>query len=368
MPAYLSSASVSRNFAWNPRLAHLRGLAAVLVLAFHTFHYFFGQWKPQSQAFGFGLVVEGHTGVSLFFVLSGFLFMSIAMQGDGHIDYGRFIRNRVLRIAPLFLVVFMVAISVGRDAFRPQDLLYVLFSNLGAAPTSSTFMTGAAWTISVEFTFYLVFPFLARFAMEQGPGYLLRLIGLLLLFKLGGFLATGHSTHMVYSTLLGRADQFLIGMLAALLAGRWLRKPLHGIWPVLAFVLIWGLVEMQARWASFFLPAQPYQWAWAIWPTVEALGWATVIVAYAHWQGQVPTRLGRWLEQGGEISFSIYLWHALVITLLGHAIGTPDWFADWRANAVVTGLLVFGLTFWVARLSYQTIEAPFLGMRKRYVP
>lgn len=397
----------SPNFPWNPRLAHLRCMAALLVLAFHAFHRFFGLWKPQPQAWPMGWLAEGHTGVSLFFVLSGFLFMRIALHGQAahepaqsagqqpwRLDYWRFVQNRGLRIAPLFLVVFFVAISVGRDKFAAQDVLYVLFSNLGQAPTSNWFMTGAAWTISVEFTFYLVFPFLARFAMAQGPGYLLRLVGLLLLFKLGGFLASERPTHMLYSTLLGRMDQFLIGMLAALwsvqgwFAASSLKERatsglagVHGGWVLAALVLMWALLGAQAHWASYFLP-QPRQWAWVLWPTVEAAGWAAVIVAYAHWRGSLASLLGRagiWLERmlekGGEISFSLYLWHGLVIFLLDELwhrwtvwLGwAPVWPGPWQLQALGMGALVLVLSWGVATWSYRTIEAPFLQLRRRYV-
>ena len=355
----------SANLPWNPRLAHLRFIAALLVLAFHTYHSFFGNWQAKPLAFGFGWVVEGHTGVSLFFVLSGYLFMTIALRAQGEIQYQSFMKNRLLRVFPLFVVVFIVAVSIGRDLFEPQDILYLLFSNLGQAPTSNQFMTGPAWTISVEFTFYLIFPFLARFAIQQGPGYLARLILLLLLFKTGAFLVSEKPTHMIYSTLLGRLDQFLIGMLAAQLAARWILRPTHGAWALAAAFVMWMLLEAQARWASYFLP-DPVQVAWLGWPTVEALGWAAVIVSYAHWRGAVWSWLGNWMERGGEISFSIYLWHALVIYLLAKLIGTPDWFGDWRLDALATGTLVLGVTWGISVISYRTIEEPFLGLRKRY--
>jgi peptidoglycan/LPS O-acetylase OafA/YrhL len=333
---------------------------------FHVFHSFFGNWQPHPEAFGFGWVIEGHTGVSLFFVLSGYLFMNIALRADGKLDYGRFLRNRTLRIFPLFIVVFAVAVSINRDAFRPQDALYLLFSNLGDAPTSKQFMTGAAWTISVEFTFYLAFPFLARFALMQGPGYLVRLTGLILLFKLGAFLISDRPTHMIYSTLLGRFDQFLIGMLAAQLAAYHLDVKLHGVWTLIAGFSVWGLLEAQAHWASFFLP-QPAQSAWLAWPTVEAMAWATLIVSYAHWRGTLWDWLGRMLERGGEISFSLYLWHGLVIYLGIRLIGTPSWFESRILNVLAVTGGVLTASWWVASLSYRTIEAPFLELRGRYV-
>lgn len=355
----------SANLPWNPRLAHLRFIAALLVLAFHAYHSFFGNWQPRNQAFGFGWIVEGHTGVSLFFVLSGYLFMTIALRAQGEIRYRSFLKNRFLRVFPLFVVVFIVATSINRDLFQPQDFLYLFFSNLGQAPTSSQFLTGPAWTISVEFTFYLIFPFLARFAVQQGPAYLLRLIFLLLLFKTGAFLVSENPTHMIYSTLLGRLDQFLVGMLAAQVAARWVTRPLPGLWTLAAAFLMWALLEAQARWASYFLP-DPVQLAWLGWPTVEALGWAAVIVSYAHWRGAVWEWLGNWMERGGEISFSLYLWHALVIYLFTKLIGTPAWFGNWRLDALAIGALVLAVTWGISVVSYRTIEEPFLGLRKRY--
>ncbi|WP_020586241.1 acyltransferase family protein [Desulfobacter curvatus] len=165
---------LSKNISYIPRLDHLRFLAASMIFAFHIFHDFFGNWKPHPQLAGFGLITEGHTGIALFFVLSGFMFMTISYKG-GNIQYGKFMHNRFLRIFPLFLFIFFLSISVGRDQFRAADVIYIFFSNLGTAPTSSTFITGAAWTISLEFTFYMVFPFLAKFTRNQGPGYLIRL-------------------------------------------------------------------------------------------------------------------------------------------------------------------------------------------------
>ncbi|MGC8720031.1 MAG: acyltransferase family protein [Thermodesulforhabdaceae bacterium] len=223
----------SRNLSWDPRLAHVRCIAALLVFVFHVFHVFFGHWQPQPGFSGIGFIVEGYTGVSLFFVLSGYLFMSIAIRSKGRIDYVKFIRNRFLRVFPLFLFVFFVSISMHRDQFQPQDILYLFFSNIGKPPTSNYFITGAAWTISVEFTFYLIFPFIARFTLEQGARYLIKFILLVLIFRTAAYFVIERSTHMIYSTLLGRTDQFLIGMLAAYLvqhgrAGEYIRKEWSG--------------------------------------------------------------------------------------------------------------------------------------------
>jgi len=356
----------SNNLEYLPSLDHLRLLAATLVFAFHAYHQTVGGWKAHTENPVWGLITEGHTGVSLFFVLSGFLFMTIGLQGE--IRYWEFLRNRLLRIFPLFVFFFVVSISMARDAFRPTDIFYLLFSNLGLAPTSNHFITGAAWTISIEFSFYLIFPWLSRFSREQGIGFLLRLLLLIWVVKLASFAATEKSTHMLYSTLIGRFDQFIWGMLAALIwhqhrslieqVGRWLL-------PV-AMLAIWAAVAWQANHASFFL-SQPKQWAWLWWGSAEAILWALVMVCYVGARLPWSERLDRLLASAGQWSYSLYLWHATVIFLVGEYVGYVAFSSYSIINALLNMLFIFPFALLLAALSFHTIEKPFLSLRKRYL-
>jgi peptidoglycan/LPS O-acetylase OafA/YrhL len=357
----------SVNIPYDARLDHLRAGAALLVFLYHTFHVLYGHWQPYPQAFLAGWLTEGHSGVGLFFVLSGFLFTRIA-QAAPAIRWGAFMKNRLLRIFPLFVVMFVVATSIGRDEFRPADLLYLLTSNLGNAPTSNSFMTGAAWTISIEFSFYMLFPFLARFALQYGIGWLARLILLWLLLRCGAYFFSAQSTHMYYSTLLGRFDQFLVGMAAALVARRvpMLREQrLHGIWCVVAAALVVALLGLLARHASYQLP-QPKQPIWAVWGLVEALMWSGVIVAYTSWRGAVEGALDRFLRMIGESSYSLYLWHGIVLYLFAKCAGVAFEAVNWRIGMCAAIVVLLPLCLLVARLSYTTIERPWLLMRSRY--
>ena len=370
-PALPQPVQVS-HLPFEPRLAHVRGAAALLVLVFHVFHSFFGHWQPQPRFSGLGWVVEGHSGVALFFVLSGYLFMQIALRAKGPLAYGAFLRNRALRIMPLYVIFFVVAISIGRETFRPQDVFYLVFANLGQAPTSAQFITGAAWTIAVEFSFYLVFPFLARFAVAGGLKYLPELIVLLLLLKLGAYWASSQPTHMLYSTVLGRFDQFLVGMWAA----QWASGPgrqlllrnggVHTGWLVAMLFIQWAILEALSVHASYF-SLQVRQPAWVLWPTVEAVGWAAVVVAYVHWRGQLWAGLRSSLLHSGDISYSMYLWHGFVIVALQQSVGVwPPHDLPWHFVAVVCTLVVLGATTVLATLSHRVIERPFLLLRRHY--
>jgi peptidoglycan/LPS O-acetylase OafA/YrhL len=356
----------SQNLPHQPRLDHIRCLAALLVFLFHVFHLFYLNWQPASERPWLGLLSEGHTGVALFFTLSGFLFMQIALHHE-HIDYGDFIRNRFLRIFPLFVTVYFIAISVSRDRFNAQDALYLFFSNLGQAPTSNSFITGAAWTISLEFTFYLVFPFLGRFAKERGPAYLIKLLALMLLFKLAAYQVTERSTHMFYSTLVGRFDQFLIGMLAALLYQRHRERLTRIGLPLLAAALLMVFVDsaLQAKYASYFLTV-PKQRFWIFWSMLEASGWALLITAWQAAPLRVPARLDKLLCRGGEISFSFYLLHGMVLYLVHQALNGRTLTGRPLIDGTLLAVVLYVVTWQVAALSYETIEKPFLSLRRRY--
>lgn len=359
----------SSNISYYPRLDHLRAFAVLIVMAFHVYHYGFQHWQPNPGAGWAALIIEGHTGVALFFVLSGFLFMLIAMKGPIH--YKKFIYNRFMRVFPLFLVIFMLAVTLGRDEFQATDIFYLLFTNIGSPPTSDFFVTGPAWTISVEFSFYLLFPFIAAGFIANGLRYMLGLLALLLFLKLVVFLEVDDPIHVFYSTLIGRLDQFLIGMIASvgfLNYQKWLEKYAYLI-ALLAATLLFGLLWYLAVNASWAGPQRDHPW-WLVWSSVEASAWAMLLVSYVCLP-QGRSALSKWLAKVaghlGKISFSAYLLHASVIYILHNLLLNFNFTDLFYVNLLLAFLLVCVLTVVLATVSYYCIEKPFLVKRKRYI-
>jgi peptidoglycan/LPS O-acetylase OafA/YrhL len=355
----------SLNLKYKPRIDQLRWLAATLVFLFHFQLEYRNAGGAALASPWAALATEGHTGVGLFFTLSGFLFMQIALY-QGQIVYGQFLRNRALRILPLFLTIFLLATSIGRDKFQPQDLLYLFATNLGLAPTSGTVITGAAWTISLEFLFYLVFPFLARFALERGARYLLKLLLLMAFFKLAAYTVNDNSTLMYFSTFVGRFDQFLAGMLAALLVQQ--RRALLQRYAALLLAASAALVVADTALLHTVAPfgAAPNSAFWIGWSMLESAGWAAFIIAWVSFQPRLPRVVERALCHGGKVSFSFYLLHMGVLHILAARVGLlhPTGLA-WLDAALMLAL-AYGATWALATLSFSTIEEPFLHMRRRY--
>ena len=96
---------------------------------------------------------------ALFMVISGFIFTVIA--GDREIRYGGFLRNRLLRIYPLFVFAVFLQLMVStyndqRNYGFLQLLSWLMPFRSETVPLSPYFVQ--LWSIWVEFQFYLVFP------------------------------------------------------------------------------------------------------------------------------------------------------------------------------------------------------------------
>ena len=362
----------SSNIRYLPAVDHIRAFASILILLYHGLHLFgyrhrfgssftFENWAVVDNPF-LAFLLEGHTAVALFMVLSGFIFTYGTLGSTP--DYGRFLLNRVLRIYPM-VILFLIA---GLAVFPAQATLpgiaqtLLMLGNVPGAvqipPFSSMF-----WAIAVEFQFYLLFPFLIRWLNERGPRHLIGLLVLMLAIRgLGVMMGVG-ARDLSYWTLVGRADQFLLGMVAGYVA---LRHP--GVCRAPAAIVAGAVAVILAAWLNR-LGGWPMEGAWRIlMPTVEAVVWAVFVLGYLDLGRHLPGWLSLPLCRLGEISFSIYLWHFVVIEALLRFGWAPRMTGDALIDALLdTLLLALPVTLALSWLTWTLVESPFLRMRRRYV-
>ncbi len=142
-------------------LPGLDGLRAISVMFVMFSHY------------GYGKLVPGALGVTIFFFLSGFLITTLLLREmavTGRLDIRAFFMRRLLRLGPELLGLIIVsglagAIYIGLP--RPADVLAALFyvSNYYKILSDAGFFTPDIrwphlWSLAVELHFYLVYPFL----------------------------------------------------------------------------------------------------------------------------------------------------------------------------------------------------------------
>lgn len=162
-------------------LTGLRFFAALAVVVYH-----WGQplladapWWIQN------IFANSYTGVSLFFVLSGFV-LTYVYTGRQTISKPEFYRTRIARLYPLYLVGLVLALPtlallLVRDSSNwGQHLLtlgLVLTATQAWIPTAADVLNPPAWSLSVEALFYALFPFLLPILIKNRTRFAVKLAG-----------------------------------------------------------------------------------------------------------------------------------------------------------------------------------------------
>lgn len=309
-------------------------------------------------------VENGRIGVTLFLVLSGFLFTLITKAGYHEIKYGTFIYNRFLRIFPLLIVVFFMLLTAGRGEMQGIDLFNLIFLQLNIGNSETGFGSqylpiGAIWTIAVEFQFYLIFPFLIIFYRKYGVKYLIGLVFVMIGLRLMIWNIVPFAYTNLYHTIIGRLDQFLVGMILGILYLQrnkiYFKNPL---WLVSFFLLYTYLLKFSE--VNMFKGVLGF--------TLEGIAWCVIILAYLDMKMKIPSLIEKSLTKLGELSFSLYLLHLLVFASFKNQFGIINFAESIKYNAVFNTILIgLPITILFSLLTYTFIEKPFMEFRKPYL-
>lgn len=356
-----------------PSLQMLRAIAALLVVMYHT-QAIFGARAGLTVLDG--VFSQGSRGVDLFFVLSGFVITYVHRRDWGTpARLGTYLFNRASRIYPSVWIMSALAIAaylagmllsnpVGMGAADQSARLgaWNILASVLLLPQLAVPLVNVTWTLKCELAFYLIF---ALLIVER------RFLALLILWQaavLGCLLAgidTGDGWARYY---IGPMDlEFGLGMACAVLVMRRgalparLRAILARPAPLLAGLLVGTLLFaggalLERYWISP-LPVPAV--------AVYGIGGGLIILTMALLD--LSGRLPRWrlLVYLGDASYSIYLVHFSVITLLSGAllrVGTvPMGTAVYLA--VATAGVLAGIAF--HRLVDQPIQRALRRLRPR---
>jgi peptidoglycan/LPS O-acetylase OafA/YrhL len=341
-------------------LDHVRALAALLVFTWHFTHSADGTPVPFEyvpKLFFFALPDEGHTGVALFMTLSGYLFAKLI---DGKkIHYRWFLWNRLLRLAPLLLVVVC---AVGVIEYLSGQSLIEYVKTVASGVVLPTLPNGG-WSITVETHFYLILPLLLWLSRKSSA----LLIGVLLVsISLRALLhhLHGEVQWLAYWTLVGRIDQFTLGILAFRQRRFVSKNGALVVAAVLALLIFYWWFDRQGGFYQFVAYPSP-SLVWIVLPTFEGLGYAAAIAYYDSFS---PTRgpVSRFVGRLGAYSYSIYLLHFFVVFRLSafihnHVMKLSNFYV-----ACAWAVLCFALMMPLGYLSFRFVEAPFLRLRRNY--
>ena len=311
------------------RLAALDGLRAIAVLSVFGNH-LYGLFFPFGNA--------GRFGVFLFFLISGYC-IALSLEGLGPLPVREFILRRVFRLYPVYWLSLAAAIAVFAGPFPARQIL--ANATMLQTALAADNIVGAYWTLFVELGFYGLVAMLLALAGRRRylPAFLAAWAGLTAAALVAA--VTRHQLHLPFTPFLflslfamGGAIQGIHRRDGAIGAG-WL-------WLAQGYLAVVGLISLliygggQIGDETALSNTGNYVLAVEVFLLVlvgDGLRW-------------------RWLGYIGGISYSIYLFHAIVIFACRGALG--DTLAADAASMVVT-LVLAGL---VARL----VEVPFTAL------
>ena len=352
----------------------LRALAILLVIGYHFLPSITGQYEPGWQGCWRDIhslqtplswllypLSLGWSGVSLFFVISGFCiqfsFLKHESRSPGKPFLKDFFWKRFWRIYPPYavaLVVFgfllpLASTPPAAGSFLMHVLLIHNFSGSAFHGINPSF-----WSLAVEMQFYLLFPLVlwlrGKFGMKTVFWFFAAV-------SIGCRLATlgvqdwsqAPREHLTHFTL----TLFLDWLLGAWLAERWLAgKRLFNANP--AKVLVVGLLAVACSWNKVTMVLGGF--------TIFSLGFAMVMEMYLFSNRPV----GSWAKLTmpvGMYSYSIYLWHQPLLGLVMRGLqhfGLP---ATPSASLIVMPVVVL-LMIGLGWVSYHLLELPSIWLGK----
>ncbi len=336
----------------------IRGIAALMVVVFHFFN-------DKNSAYLSNLVTYqkatefGQHGVSLFFVLSGFVITRILIKTRKEAGYfSNFYKKRALRIFPLyylFLFVIYFFFPLVSEAKTPELKLqvpyYFYLQNLTEILNIKSSGPGHFWSLAVEEHFYLLWPLAIYLIHPKNIG---KFIGIcfLLIFVLKYFMLNNGLTINYFT--FTRVDQIMLGAyLAVLEYNDFFKKK-----GALKKMVLIGLSVIPIGALSYIFSTHFYYLKEMTKYSILGLFFFSLIGSLVIMdKNNMVNRIlsAKILQYLGRISYGIYVWHALALTILNRVFILEILFLDL--------MLTLCLTIVLAHLSYFYFEKFFLNLK-----
>ncbi|HVJ52735.1 MAG TPA: acyltransferase [Aliidongia sp.] len=358
----------------------LRGYAVTMVILCHLTYQFPELPYPVHRE-----TVMGWFGVQLFFLASCLtLLMSwhYEAERDGAADVGAFFLRRFFRIAPAYymaglLYFLLIPPPSGFDAWHAAAS--ALFVNawhpvLMPAVTGGWAVVPGGWSIGVEFTFYMVFPFFAvwtttrtRALLVLGAAILVGLVvNLLAKADLDGIYQPSEISNFLFFWFPNEMSVFALGGVLYFL----IADPAHRIRNLMAqHATLWATASLILFLLFAYIPVGHYLGDRPFIPVSLA-----ICIPLAGFVLALSTGKTRFVNPiaaaMGKVSFSAYLLHFAVIQGVE---AFPETFR--RATPGVGAIVAFAATFVLVAIvtyilswaSYQAIEVPMQNVGKSLI-
>ncbi|MFW8689562.1 MULTISPECIES: acyltransferase family protein [Mesorhizobium] len=332
----------------------MRGYLALAVALHHAVIYHemlaTGAWKhPPSDFYG----PLGQVGVSLFFIISAYLFWGKLLSAKSSVDFPTLLLKRAFRIGPLYVVAVGTAMAlevadggIDYSAFATYERAFfnLLFGVFGYVPLSSSricVLACVTWTLPYEWLLYFSLPIAAIFSRH--PVARIGLPAVLLAFSILMSVSGG-------STAYGYLGLFAGGMLCATLEANGLLVKWHR--HALSAAALAMLVCIFAIYKTAYAPG----------PMLLCIASFFLVVTGADFFGLLTASRSVRL---GEISFGIYLLQGLAFVSIFSIAPLRTFAMDNAAQYWLVILIAMVLLVLMALVAHLVVEKPGVSLGNR---
>ncbi|HRO44564.1 acyltransferase [Agriterribacter sp.] len=341
----------------------VRGIAALMVMFFH----FFFQLKTDDA---FLLTVRklsyfGETGVSLFFVLSGFLITRILMASrQNERFFYHFYLRRSLRIFPLYYLflavyyfVFPLVKHVPQEPFSMQAVYWIYMQDFAFTFNWAAEGPGHFWSLAIEEHFYLFWPLLVYYLNNKKITYVISAIIITALLT-RGLLIAGNYEYRFFT--FSRMDELAMGALLAVLEAKGKLKQVKQNRKRFLFLFIISAILVLLFWQSLTGTSSNLFFRLTRFLILGFAYFSFIGFVITAGQGFFIKKMLRIppLIYTGKISYGLYVYHPICFWLARQFFKT--------GNIWIEAILCFAFTYIIASGSYYLFEKRFLNLKKYF--
>ena len=318
----------------------------------------------------------GFLGVDYFFVLSGFLITWVILHEKNttkKFDFGNFFIRRVLRIWPLYFLIVFVGFTTyyafnsydievsGLPPFYNFALFIINFYSIYEGIDYLFFLT-FLWSISVEEQFYIGYSIIAKLFFKLN--LLVLAVMLILISLLYRYLHLENGQQLYFHTF-SIVGNFGVGILVAYLAQQknqlftWLVNRSNVFSSVIYLVLFASLICFNElnEWNTFRVFSKLY--------FSLLFGYIIFEQCFSKYRflsfGQ-----NRIIKYLGKISFGLYCYHGVVITVLIKVLERFNFQETFWHVFLLYPLIILFVSIGLSAISYKYFEGYFLKLKNKY--
>lgn len=348
------------NLKYHKNLDGVRAIAALLVMYLHYFNEI--SIDSQTLKLFFLSAKLGQTGVTLFFVLSGFLITRILLHSETNKSYFKnFYIRRSLRIFPLYYLILAIDNFLSPLIFQQpvqpwseRFYYYAYLQNFAITFDWTNNGPGHFWSLAVEEHFYLVWPFIIYFFRHKITTNLVIIVTTMTCIIRYIMLKEGIEIELVTFT---RIDSLMIGgLLAFWERDNYLvkqnREKFFAAALTSSLIAILLLVFYNNEGNLVYQTFKHSLWSVAFFSIIALL----IIIKNQNFINIILT--SKFFTYTGKISYGLYVYHLIIYQVIHHFLSFEFWIIDM--------IVCFASSYLMASISYFLFEIWFLRAKKAF--